>query len=58
MPGHPQNLFVKYYLACHGYPVFAEEYVLPNNQAEVFFKLGDPCNGGVKGDASRNEVTV
>ena len=49
MPGHPQNLFVKYYLACHGYPVFAEEYVLPNNQAEVFFNLGDPCNGGVKG---------
>jgi len=41
IPQFPVNLYVDYFMVCHGVPSFEQEYIFPNNQAEVFFNLGD-----------------
>ena len=46
IPTYPVNLFVDYFMVCHGAPTFSEEYIFPNNCAEIFFNLGD-VNYGV-----------
>lgn len=45
IPLYPVNLFVDYFLVCHGVPAFGEEYIFPNNRAEIFFNLGDVNQG-------------
>jgi AraC-like DNA-binding protein len=46
LPTYPVNLFVEYFMVCHGAPTFREEYIFPHNHAEIFFNLGD-VNYGV-----------
>ena len=46
IPTYPVNLFVDYFMVCHGAPTFSEEYIFPSNHAEIFFNLGD-VNYGV-----------
>jgi AraC-like DNA-binding protein len=41
IPQFPVNLYVDYFMICHGVPAFKEEYIFPNNEAEIFFNLGD-----------------
>ena len=41
IPQFPVNLYVDYFMICHGVPAFQQEYIFPNNEAEIFFNLGD-----------------
>ena len=41
IPTYPVDLFVHYFMVCDGTPSFREEYIFPNNHAEIFFNLGD-----------------
>ena len=45
IPEFPVNVYVDYFMICHGVPEFDQEYIFPNNEAEIFFNLGD-CNLG------------
>jgi len=41
LPEFPVNLYVDYFMICDGVPAFKQEYIFPNNEAEIFFNLGD-----------------
>ncbi|HMG93522.1 MAG TPA: helix-turn-helix domain-containing protein [Chryseolinea sp.] len=41
IPQFPVNLYVDYFMICHGVPEFDQEYIFPNNEAEIFFNLAD-----------------
>src|SRR5215510_10622114 len=41
IPEFPVNLYVDYFMICHGLPEFDQEYIFPNNEAEIFFNMGD-----------------
>ena len=49
IPQFPVNLYVDYFMICHGVPAFKQEYIFPNNEAEIFFNLGN-INYAFKGE--------
>jgi AraC-like DNA-binding protein len=55
IPAYPVNLFVDYFMVCDGLPTFKEEYIFPNNNAEIFFNLGD-VNYGITGEKNSTFV--
>ena len=57
IPAYPVNLFVDYFMVCDGLPTFKEEYIFPNNNAEIFFNLGD-VNYGITGEKNSTFVSA